>query len=76
MVAYVFAKDGIPIFDTTGAVITLNSTGQPFDHIRNVVTITTTYRFPTNGASPKTSTPQPFMPIQVASFFNLGLLRR
>ena len=43
MVAYVFANYGLPIFDATGAIITLNSAGQPVDHIKNVVTITTAY---------------------------------
>ena len=65
MVAYVFTKDGIPIFDATGAVITLNSAGQPVDHIRNMVTITTVYGFKNNGASPPRATPQPTMPIRV-----------
>ena len=50
MAAYVFAKDGIPIFGATGAVITLNSAGQPVDHSINVVTITTDEKNSNDGA--------------------------
>ena len=46
MAAYVFSNYGLPICDATGDVITLNSTDQPFDHIRNVVTIKTADGFP------------------------------
>ena len=67
MLEYVFKKYGLPIFDATGAVTTLNSTGQPVDPIGNVVTITTAYGLPNDGAlKPRTIT-QPTIPIQVAS---------
>ena len=63
MMAYVFTKYGLLIFDTTVAVITLNYAGQPVDHIGNVLTITTANRFPTDGESPPRATPKPSMPI-------------
>ena len=74
MAAYVFANNGIPIFDSTGAVITLNYTGQPVDHIRNMVTITTAYGFTNDGASPPRATPQPEMPIRVADLIYFPVL--
>ena len=52
MAAYMFANDGLPIFDVTVDVIRLNSAGQPVDHIKNVITITATNGFPNGGASP------------------------
>ena len=61
------ANDGLPIFYATGAVSTLNSAGQPFDHIRNVVTITTADGLPRDGGSPSWATPQPTMPIPVSA---------
>ena len=67
MAAYVFAKDGIPIFNATGDVITLNSAGQPVDHIRNVVTTTTSGGFPNDGESPPIAITQPSMPIKCSS---------
>ena len=74
MAAYVFANDGIPIFDATRAVITLNYAGQPVDHIRNMVTITTAYGFTNDGASPLRATPQPAIPIQVADLIYFPVL--
>ena len=65
MEAYVFAKYGLPIFDTTGAVITLNSTGQTVYHIGNVVNITTGNGFTSYWASPPRETLQPAMLIRV-----------
>ena len=58
MAAYVLTNYGLPIFYATGTVITLNSAGQPVDHIGNVITITTDYGFPNDGASPPRVTPQ------------------
>ena len=52
MLVYMFTHDGLLIFDSTGAVITLNFAGQTVYHIINVVTITTTDGFPNDGASP------------------------
>ena len=49
MEEYVFANYGLPIFDATGAIITLNSAGQPVNHSVNVVTITTADEFPNDG---------------------------
>ena len=65
MEAYMFINNGMPIFDTNGAVITLNSSGQPVDLIGNMVTITTSYGLPKNGTSlpreiPQLSTPSQF----------------
>ena len=74
MTAHVFANDGIPIFDATGAVITLNYAGQPVDHIRNMVTITTAYVFTNDGASPLRATPQPAMPIRVSDLIYFPVL--
>ena len=67
MVAYVFVKYGLPIFDATGDVITLNSAGQIVYHIGNVVPITTVNGFPNDGASPPRATPQLAMTIRVAA---------
>ena len=67
MVAYVFVNNGIPIFDATRAVITLNSTGQPVDHIVNVVTITTSDGFPNYGASPPRAIPQLVITIKISA---------
>ena len=67
MAAYVFANNGLPIFDPTGSFVKLNSAGQPVDHIRYVVTITTAKGLKNNGYSRQTATPQPSMPIQVAT---------
>ena len=63
MAEYVLANNGLPIFDTTRAAITLNSVGQPVDHMINVATITTANRFPNYGVSPPISIPQPSMEI-------------
>ena len=49
MDSYTFANYELSIFGATGVVITLNSAGQPVDHIGNVVTITTDYGFPNDG---------------------------
>ena len=61
MDSYVFVNDGLPIFDVTEVVITLNYVGQPVDHIKNVVTITTANGFPNYGESPPIAIPQPSM---------------
>ena len=63
MTTHDFEKNGLPIFDLTGAVIILNSVVQPVDHIRNVVTITTVDGLPYYGASPPRATPKPTMPL-------------
>ena len=55
------------ISDSNGAVIKLNSAGQPVYHIENVVTITTDNGLKNYGASPERSTTQPTIPIQVAT---------
>ena len=52
MAAYVFANYKLPRFYTTGAVIYLNSAGQPVYHIGNVVTITTDNGLKNDGKSP------------------------
>ena len=52
MAAYVFVNYGLPIFDTTRTVITLNYAGQPVDNIKNVGTITTDNKFINYGVSP------------------------
>ena len=67
MAEYGFKNDGLPIVDSTGAVITLNSRGQPVDHIIKVVTITTDNGLPNYGVSPPIEIPQPYIPIKVAS---------
>ena len=67
MAVYVFANDGLTIFDATGAVITLNSTGQPVDHIRNVVNIKNAGGLKNYGASPQRATSQTAMPMQVTA---------
>ena len=66
MASYVFANDGLPVFDATRAVITLNSAGQSVELMENVVTITTANGFPSDGAPPPRTTPQMDTPIQVA----------
>ena len=65
MAAYVFSKNGLQIYDTTGAVVPLNSAGQNFDHIENVITITTSDGLSNYGASPPIAFPQPSTPVQV-----------
>ena len=67
MTAYVFANNGQPIFDTTGAVIILNSAGQPVDHVKNMVTITNADGVSNGGASPPRATPQPDIPVIISS---------
>ena len=67
MEAYVFSNYGLTTFDANWDVITLNSTDQPFDHIRNVVTITTDDEFKNYGASPPISIPQPSIPLLVVA---------
>ena len=66
MAAYLFPNDGLPIFDATGDVITLNSEGQPVCHIKNVVTITNVDGLSNDGASPPRAIPKLAMTIQVA----------
>ena len=51
-----FSNYGLPIFDTTSDFITLNSVGQPVDHVRNVVNVTTSDGFQNDEASPPIST--------------------
>ena len=57
MVEYVLVSYGIPIFDATGDVITINSMGQPVDHSVNVVTILTDNGLTNDGVSPPRTTP-------------------
>ena len=66
MAAYLFVNNGLPIFDTTGDVITVNSICQPVEHIENSVNITTAYGFTNDGASPPIATSQPAMMMRVA----------
>ena len=68
MATYVFANNGLPIFEATGYVSTLNSTGQPSYRIGNVVTIKTFNVLLNGGASPPRVTPQPTIPIQAYDF--------
>ena len=56
-----------PIFDTTGAVVTLNSVGQPVTHIGNVLTIKTADGLKNDGSSPQKSIPQQSIPVQVGA---------
>ena len=58
-------KAGLPIFDATRAIITLNSAGQPVNHSVNVVTITTADEFPNDGSSQPIEMPQTATPTQV-----------
>ena len=67
MAVYLFTNNELPIFDATGAVITLNSAGQPVDQIGNVITITTANGFKNHGESPPREIIQLPMPIRVAS---------
>ena len=64
MAAYIFAIDGIPIFDAPRAVIKFNDAGRPVNHAENVATITTDYGFPNDGSSPPRETPQLAMLMQ------------
>ena len=68
MATYVFTNNGLPIFDATGYVSTLNSTGQLAYRIGNVVTIKTFNVLLNGGASPPRVTPQPTIPIQAYDF--------
>ena len=67
MESYVFASYGLPIFEATGAVITLNSVGQPVDHIVNLITIKTSNGFPNYEVTPPRAIPQLYMSIKVAA---------
>ena len=67
MAAYVSANYGLPIFDATEDIITINSKGQHFYHIINVITTTTVDIFTNYGSSPPRATPQLAMPIRVAT---------
>ena len=60
-------NDGLPIFDATGAVITLNLEGQQVDHIRNMVTTTPGDGSPNDGASPPRAPPQPPITIRFSA---------
>ena len=70
-----FINYGLPIFDAARSVITLNSVGQPVDHIRNMVTITTADGFPNDGESPPRAILQPTMPIQVSALVHFVTFR-
>ena len=65
MVAYVFANGRLLIFGSTGAAITLNSVGHPFDHTGNMVIIKTADGLKNDGASRPRAITKPAMPIQV-----------
>ena len=62
-----FSNDRLQIFDATRAVIILNYTDQPVDHIGNVVTITTYDVFPNDGVSLPRSISQPNIPIHFSA---------
>ena len=75
MMAYVFTKYGLLIFDTTVAVITLNYAGQPVNHARNVVIITKADRFSNDGESTPGSIIQPATPTRVAALITFVTLK-
>ena len=60
-----FVNYGLPIFDATVVVITINSAVQPVDHIKNVATITAADGFPNDVESTLRENSQPDMPIRV-----------
>ena len=67
MAAYVFANNGLPLFDTTGAIIPPNYVFKPVNHIGNVANITTFNGLPYYWASPPRAIIQLDMQIQVNS---------
>ena len=75
MAVYVFANSGIPIFDATGEVITLNSAGQTINHAGNELTITTGYGLPNDGASSPRSTPQQAMTMKFYALITVVILQ-
>ena len=68
-----FANYGLPFFEATRYVIAINSTGQPVDHIRNVVTITTADVLPNDGTSPPRKIIQPAIPVQFYALIYLEI---
>ena len=53
--------------DNTGDSITINPVGQPVDHVRNMLTITTDNGFQNDGASTPRAITQPDMTQQVST---------